>query len=505
MLTLFLCVNSCTKEPAHNPDASPKALIEQSKAFFEKSVFDATKNSSTTTSTAGKNLRQLMAKEPLWKEAQVKKISVGDAVIVPLHYEKGSPYMKAGKKKYALALDNISYLMMYKNREGKMQTEVVTWMPGDDYWDDKNRSKKAFIGTVLVDDWQGNFLKGYRYSKDGKIQSVISTAMKKTGMSASSVMVDCITTDWYTCGGDWCTYNYTETICSYDFGGGSSDGGGSSGGNIPVSEGGGVTAPSDYPPTNPNSGCGPAYNGLSVSMIAPGVICDPVTEPAPTPALLFLTQIDDTNLSPCMKAILAAIKNLSNGSVAGIIQQFAGTTPGFNWTLKDGTLQQTTNAETSPIYNSTTGTVTTTFDSQKFINGSDLAVARTILHESVHAYLVAYFKLNKPGFVANYPTMVQEWGTYNNWNAVHHEEFARSLVGSIAISLQEYAVNKGYNITDPNYFNDMAWGGLSGTTAFNQMSLAEKNRINNLLSSEQSGYNLSNSYVGFKGVPSGCF
>jgi len=109
-----------------------------------------------------------------------------------------------------------------------------------------------------------------------------------------------------------------------------------------------------------------------------------------------------------MQLILTDIKNLSNGSVAGIIQKFSGNDPGYNWNMKDGTLPANVNAQTTSGYDRTTGTVTTTFDSQKFSNASDLSIARTILHESVHAYLVAYFENNRGdqnAFAKSYPEL----------------------------------------------------------------------------------------------------
>lgn len=105
---------------------------------------------------------------------------------------------------------------------------------------------------------------------------------------------------------------------------------------------------------------------------------------------LWDDQINDSNLKPCMQKILADLKNLTNGKVSQIIQKFSGTTPGYNWEMKDGALPSSENAGTSPSYDRATGTVTTTFDSQKFTNASDLSIARTILHESVYAYLITY-------------------------------------------------------------------------------------------------------------------
>ncbi|GIV37168.1 MAG: hypothetical protein KatS3mg032_1547 [Cyclobacteriaceae bacterium] len=88
-------------------------------------------------------------------------------------------------------------------------------------------------------------------------------------------------------------------------------------------------------------------------------------------------QIDDSQLKPCLKTILTDVKNISQGSVGQIIQKFAGSIPGWNWELKDGVLTGGTGETDPPAnYNKSTGTVTTTFDTQAWLNASDLENSR---------------------------------------------------------------------------------------------------------------------------------
>ncbi|MEJ8801313.1 hypothetical protein [Pontibacter sp. H249] len=95
---------------------------------------------------------------------------------------------------------------------------------------------------------------------------------------------------------------------------------------------------------------------------------------------------------------MSDIKNLTQG-VGQIIIKFAGSTPGYNCEVKNGVINnQYTNAFTNSNYDRLNGIVTTTFDSNEFINSSDISVVRTILHESVHAYLVAYFSTDPLSF-----------------------------------------------------------------------------------------------------------
>ncbi|WP_221887757.1 hypothetical protein [Chitinophaga polysaccharea] len=219
----------------------------------------------------------------------------------------------------------------------------------------------------------------------------------------------------------------------------------------------------------------------------------------------FTRKIDDSKLPPCMQKILAALKTLSKGSVANIVTKFAGNTPGYNWTVQDGRLSSNTNGETNSLYDSKTGTVTTTIDSKKFTSATDLSIARTILHESVHAYLVSFFGYEALNANATYPTMLQDWmkSKKPNLNTVQHNEMVRSFIIDIANALEEYGRNKGYNLSR-QFYDDMAWGGLTGTSAFKALSTSEQDRINNILVTEQSGLDTNGDQTKQSGKPGGC-
>lgn len=217
----------------------------------------------------------------------------------------------------------------------------------------------------------------------------------------------------------------------------------------------------------------------------------------------FEDQIDDSNMKPCLKAILNNLKNVTSG-VGSIVTTFAGNTPGYNWEVKDGTLSgQTASTDPPANYNSTTGTITTTFDSQAWLNATDLSWARTMLHESVHAYLSSYYKINRPNWIATYPQMVQDWATLQNWNDVQHEEISRSLINPIATALEDYGISQGYNLGQ-QFYEDMAWGGLQGTNVFNSLSQADKSRILDTIATELTGKDTNNNNKTQKGQNAGC-
>ena len=214
-------------------------------------------------------------------------------------------------------------------------------------------------------------------------------------------------------------------------------------------------------------------------------------------------KIDDKKLKPCMKTIVKDLKSLKKG-VAHVVAKFSGKTPGYNWKLEDGSLSGGTGSTDPPAsYNKSTGTITTTFDSQAWKNATDLSWARTILHESIHADLAVSFKISKPNWIATYPKMVAEWGKLQNWNDVHHEEIARSIVKDVAISLEEYGKAKGYKLSS-QFYKDMAWGGLHTTSTFKALPTADKKRILDIIAVELTGMNTNGNSKTQKGKKAGC-
>ncbi len=129
--------------------------------------------------------------------------------------------------------------------------------------------------------------------------------------------------------------------------------------------------------------------------------------------------------------------------------------------------------------------------------------ARTILHESIHPYLASYYAISRPGWIATYPEMVQDWGALQNWNDVHHEEIARSLVTMVAAALQDYGELMGYNLST-QFYEDMSWAGLQNTSTFNALSASEQKRILDVIAVELTGEDTDGNIKSQKGTDAGC-
>lgn len=169
LLVLFFAftVNSCQKEISSLEIPKSLDLITEAKQHFNSSL-KTNELSKEILSKNEKNKFQQLNKKVLWDYAKIKKASMGEAVRIPILYDKET-FIKAGKDKKSMSLYNLSYLMMYKDKKNKMQTEWVVTIPDDDYVDRKRNSGVKFTGLIHVFDWNGNLLKSYKFTKDEKI------------------------------------------------------------------------------------------------------------------------------------------------------------------------------------------------------------------------------------------------------------------------------------------------------------------------------------------------
>lgn len=210
-----------------------------------------------------------------------------------------------------------------------------------------------------------------------------------------------------------------------------------------------------------------------------------------------------STLAPCLENILTKLKNTSS-SPGNMICNFTNdwSITNYNWTVKSGNLNGAT-AETSSQYDTNTQSVTTTFDSYKWKEATDLSWARTMMHESIHAYLVSYFKLDPIMAVATYSDMVKAWADRPDLNFVQHQQIAKNLVPSIALALENYGVANGYDLSK-QFYQDMAWAGLQETTAFNALPEADKKRILDTILTELTGKDSDGNVKTQKGKKAGC-
>jgi len=236
-----------------------------------------------------------------------------------------------------------------------------------------------------------------------------------------------------------------------------------------------------------------------------GGITPPISAPSPAEiAAAIQKQIYADNLPACLKNILNDLVKINAGP-GNMIVKFAGEeATGYNWTMLQGANELGVSGNTLSTYNETTG-ITTTFDIIQYPNATELGWAKTMLHESIHAYLTTYYKLQARGYIGEYPKLFQDWCANGNkdLNKYQHEEIARNLVKYFGDALESYGISKGYNL-NKQFYQDMAWGGLLEIDAFKNLPQADRIRISNTINIEMSGMDDLGNKKPQKGKKAGC-
>ncbi|RMB56528.1 hypothetical protein EAX61_14055 [Dokdonia sinensis] len=209
---------------------------------------------------------------------------------------------------------------------------------------------------------------------------------------------------------------------------------------------------------------------------------------------LIAVEIEDnitsTNLDPCSNNILTQLKNLQQNDIANIIYRFGAPDLPYIWQILTGVppINPNNAGETDwkrdeigePMdYNYVTH-IQPAYAGQ----ATKMSIARSILHELVHAHLISLVDdsvLTGSNEVTNFPLL---WNallteTYDdNPNQLQHEIIARKFIEPIEDALKEWDNSQ----ESDQYYRDLAWGALFETSTFNyvfQNDLVAKNRIIN--------------------------
>jgi len=196
---LIILIAGCKKNELIGK-ASSNPLIDSSKLFFEKEVLSKSSGSFNNNTLVVKNddPGKWRSKLPLWKKATVTSISTGPAVIVPIKFKE--PYLIqnnfSGKKVYSS--DDVSQLLIYKDKEGSFHAEKLTFLPDSNYL---NLKGHAFTGIISVETWAGEYLNRFKYGADGKIEKYIgpsvSTRTPELGPTEMTIVTICYQSSGY--------------------------------------------------------------------------------------------------------------------------------------------------------------------------------------------------------------------------------------------------------------------------------------------------------------------
>lgn len=125
---------------------------------------------------------------------------------------------------------------------------------------------------------------------------------------------------------------------------------------------------------------------------------------------------------------------------------------------------------------------------------TDLSLARTVMHEMLHAYLLFIQDFPQPDRSLNglLNAYIDKYNVPGNedYNAAHHNLFVEgAFINDIAEELKNFASALGYTdlLDDDQFFKDMAWGGLHETDVYIKMSTTDQQRIYRRYKAEISG------------------
>jgi hypothetical protein len=200
------------------------------------------------------------------------------------------------------------------------------------------------------------------------------------------------------------------------------------------------------------------------------------------------------NLDPCSNNLLTQLKSLQQNDIAKIIARFDAPNSIYNWEVQASTPTVPGNAAETDWKRDAGGNAIDynylTHINPSYVNqATKIAIARTILHELLHTYLISLVDdaiLTGSNDVTNFPML---WNalvnnTYNNNpNQLQHEIIGRKFIEPLRDALKEWD-----GALQPNqYYEDLAWGALLGTGTFNALfpsGSADRNRIINTNNAE---------------------
>jgi hypothetical protein len=183
--------------------------------------------------------------------------------------------------------------------------------------------------------------------------------------------------------------------------------------------------------------------------------------------------------NPCLKAVYDKLGG--SATFQQFLKKFDGSFSVANLKLAaSSNIANNVNAETSPPQNYL---ITISFNSNN-LNRPSLDVARTFMHEMIHAEMfrkllslsasngeIDVTKLNQMLTQNNYPGLYDYYVRYGI-NGMQHEQMAAHYRETIISYLKEYD-----NSLTQEQYESIAWEGLKETTSWKSLSQNEKQRI----------------------------
>lgn len=241
ILLLPIFFTACQKKIAGT--SKPNPLITQAQTFFNGVLLQNLPLNSA-------NFRANQVRVADWDQAKVLTLSVGPAVVAPLHFDSQLFVRTPLAPSSLLDLSLLTKLVIFRDSNGQFSYQVLTLIPDSNAIAGNN----VFSGIVLSEDWSGNSL-----TNPERIgQPTISVTSPRPVVIDDMALTICTEIDGY---------NYSandpdngeaweETICTIYGSGGDTGGGytsftGTDYSNVGGGGGGAAVSVQIAPPTNP--------------------------------------------------------------------------------------------------------------------------------------------------------------------------------------------------------------------------------------------------------------
>ncbi|GAB3341687.1 hypothetical protein GCM10027429_30320 [Marivirga atlantica] len=203
--------------------------------------------------------------------------------------------------------------------------------------------------------------------------------------------------------------------------------------------------------------------------------------------------------NPCVSGLFYNLLNTNNISLNSILEHFNIQSSGFDYYIK---IDETNALNLAQTINDGSYSYITTLNSDYLKVATKLSISRTMIHELIHAYISSYIigvgGQNPTKSIRAFPILWSEMLSKKygipeiEIERYQHEEMARNYVNFTKLVLKQLY---GSQFEDQYYF-DLAWGGLMGTTTFEQSTVltsSDKERIIKVNNSEDFNNNSKSS------------
>lgn len=153
VMLLMTTISACDRNADEiEPDfESPDAIINKAKEHHVNYIRSAAhKETGTDALDAVKTKKRKVR----WDDAKVRKTAKGALVISALDYEDGKVFHKATCNAHQRLIEK-ERLFTFLGDDGTVTAEVVATL--------ESSNKETFLRTVIVEDWHGNFIKGFNF------------------------------------------------------------------------------------------------------------------------------------------------------------------------------------------------------------------------------------------------------------------------------------------------------------------------------------------------------